>query len=166
MSALGVPVRSDVVDVYPFRRVAHAGGVEFLQLLRATEPLLNTWHPVMGHMHEGETAVRTALRELGEEVGLKRGDPGLVRMWALEQVHPFFIAGLNCIVLSPRFVVEVAAGWEPVLNEEHSALRWVRGDEPHRFVWPGQRAAVAEVMQGILRGGEVMGPLVEIDVRE
>jgi dATP pyrophosphohydrolase len=162
MDRVGVTIRSDVVDVYPFRRVANAAGVEFLQMLRATEPMLETWHPVMGHMHAGETAVQTALREMHEEVGLKAGDRALMRMWALEQVHPFFIAGMDCIVCSPRFVVEVAPGWEPVLNEENSAARWVRGDEPHRFVWPGQRAAVAEVMQGVLRGGEVMAGLVEL----
>jgi dATP pyrophosphohydrolase len=159
----GVSVRSDVVDVYVFRRRADAGSFEFLQLLRAEEPLKGTWHPVMGHMHAGETAVQTAQRELREETGLSPDQTAFVGLWALEQVHPFFIAGMNCIVLSPRFAAEATREWEPTLNEEHSAWRWVRADEPAALVWPGQRAAVAEVLQ-MMRGGEVMMPLVRVNL--
>lgn len=172
--APGVELRSDIVDVYLFRR--SRSGAEFLQMLRSQEPMKGTWHPIMGHMDEGEVATATALRELKEETGLDSGVRGgrsgegvLLGMWALEQVHPFFIARLNCIVLSPRFAVEVAPGWEPTLNEEHEAARWVlvdgvTGAGSEAFVWPGQRASVREVMEHIVRGGSQMEGLVKIRV--
>ncbi len=151
-------IRCDVVDVYIFRRAAR--GVEFLQLLRAEEPLKSTWHPIMGHVHEGETAVQTAKREMLEEVGLESSLA--LGMWALEQTHPFFVARLDCICLSPRFVVEVGPQWTPVLNEEHSEWRWVPAADTSAFVWPGQRAAVREVLDHIIAGGTVMPPLVRV----
>lgn len=150
-SPVGGPViRSDIVDVYIFRRGLSAP-IEFLQLLRAAEPLKDTWQPLMGHIEAGETAVQTAMREMREEVGLAPGAPALRGLWALEQVHPYFVARIDCIVLSPRFAAEAAPGWEPVLNHEHSAHRWI--DSATRdlaFMWPGQRLAVEEILRELI----------------
>jgi 8-oxo-dGTP pyrophosphatase MutT (NUDIX family) len=106
----------------------------------------------MGHIEEGETAVAAALREVKEEVGLSR--PEMKGFWALEQVHPFFIARRDEIVLSPRFAAEVAPAWEPTLNDEHSAHRWISGHQAGRyFMWPGQGAAIREILESLLRPG-------------
>lgn len=145
----GPTIRADVVDVYVARE-AGSGRFEFLQALRAREPLRGTWHPVMGHCEAGESAVRCAIRELREEVGL--GATGSApALWALEQVHPFFIAALDAVVLSPRFVALAPTGWEPALNAEHTDFRWVAERDTDRlFMWPGQRAACREALE-ILR---------------
>lgn len=148
----GPTIRADVVDVY-IAREASAGGFEFLQALRAREPLRDTWHPVMGHCEAGESAVRCAIREMREEVGLgATAAPGAApSLWALEQVHPFFIATLDAVVLSPRFVALAPPGWEPALNAEHTDCRWVAERDTDRlFMWPGQRAACREALE-ILR---------------
>lgn len=172
----GPRIRSDIVDVYVFTRVpaddpreraragrayeseaawpARAGdssAVHFLQLLRSGAPLDNTWHPVMGHIEAGETAVDTALREMREELGLGHDHPSCLGVYALEQVHPFFIAAIDTIVLSPRFAVEVAPSWTPALNAEHSKFRWVRHDavDAH-FMWPGQKNACREILREIV----------------
>jgi len=124
----GARVRADIVDVYVVRE--SPAGLEFLQLCRTGDPLARTWQPVMGHAEAGEHAARVAVRELGEEV-------------ALEQVHPFYLPAIDCVVLSPRFVALVDPGWTPRLNHEHDDWRWVADER--RLVWPGQRAAAAEI---------------------
>lgn len=146
-------IRADLVDVYIFRR---SPAIEFLQLFRAPEPgsaLAQTWQPIMGHIEDGETAAACALRELKEEAGLAVGDPALLGVWALEGVHPFYIAGRDAIMLSPRFAAEAAPGWRPTLNEEHTDSRWV-ADVGASFMWPGQRAAIAELLE-MLRPGSL-----------
>lgn len=160
-AAGGPRVRTDIVDVYIFRR--RAGSLEFLQLLRSSEPLKDTWHPVMGHIEAGETAVACAMRELEEEVGLRPGGKALKGMWALEQVHPFFVAAINQIVMSPRFAAEVMPSWKPRVNDEHSKARWVkRGDVAKRFMWPGQVAACVEVA-GLMRAGALSREMLRIE---
>lgn len=154
----GPRMRTDIVDVYVFRRV-EGGFVEFLLLQRAGEPMTGTWQPVMGHVERGERADETAQRELREEIGLSH-DAAIVRgMWALEQTYPYFVPEIDCIVLSPRFAVEVAPHWEPTLNAEHSAAKWVRvcadatleSPELKQFHWPGQKAAVGEILREFVR---------------
>jgi len=139
-------LRTDVVDVFVAR--VHHDAIEFLQLRRVEEPLRGTWQPIMGHTHEtpetAETSLDAAIRELKEEVGLAAADA--LAMWALEQVHPYYIARRDCVMLSPRFAVLVPHDWTPVLNEEHDAYRWVPdADVATEFVWPGQRACCREI---------------------
>lgn len=130
--------------------------IELLQLKRASDPLGGTWHPIMGHVEEGETVRSTISREVAEEVGLEIGSPEVLGFWALEQVHPFYLDALDCIVMSPRFVIEVCTQWEPTLNEEHSDVRWIgaplHGGLSMRefFLWPGQRRAVEEILEIIV----------------
>ncbi len=155
----GPSVRSDIIDVYIFRRASATPAsrdIHILQLLRATEPMGQTWQPVMGHIEPNETAVMTALRELKEEVGLAPSSPGFKGMWALEQVYPYYIADLDCIVLSPRFAVEVAPEWSPTLIAEHSRARWIgvpfHAGQPgvDFFLWPGQKLCVGDLVRDIV----------------
>lgn len=144
-------IRSDIVDLYIFRRAADAppapSAIELLQLLRAGGLAAGAWHPVMGHIHEGETSIACVLREMREEVGLVPGDHNLLGLWGLEQIHPFFVPQWDAVVLSPRFCAEVAPAWQPTLNQEHSSFRWTAAADAHRtFLWPGQLAAVLEIM--------------------
>lgn len=164
-STTGPQIVSRVVDVYVFRCAGgDAAGIEVLQGLRVGGSLHGSWHPVMGHMEPGETAMAAAVREVREEAGLKMSDPAVLGFWGLEQVHPFFLASRNEIHLSPRFAVRVAAEWSPVLNEEHSAWRWVRVPERvHEFVWPGQRGAVREILSDIAPGGAT-GEALRLDL--
>lgn len=147
-------IRSDLIDAYIFRRsigrttgdrTAGEPTIELLQLRRTDEPMRGTWQPVMGHIEKNETAVSGMWREVAEETGLSRAEA--ISAWALEQVHPFFMASRDEIMLSPRFAVEVHPEWQPTLNAEHDAHRWTLASEAREhFYWPGQHAAIAELL--------------------
>jgi 8-oxo-dGTP pyrophosphatase MutT (NUDIX family) len=116
--------------------------------------LSGTWQPLMGHIEPGETSVDCAWRELKEEVGLDQNSEELLGLWSLEQVHPYFLASKNAIMLSPRFAVEVAGEWHAILNDEHDAVRWIRASDAEKsFMWPGQRAAIREIRHEIIKPG-------------
>ncbi|MGQ0627869.1 MAG: NUDIX domain-containing protein [Phycisphaerales bacterium] len=166
----GARLRADVIDVYIIRRegeddrpaarsqsrLARSESFSILQLHRATGPLCATWQPVMGHIEPGETAVRAAEREVAEEIGLCRSDTAFAGMWALEQVHPYFLAALDCVVLSPRFLIEVRPSFTPRLNHEHDAWRWVHSSQAwRRFMWPGQQAALREITAFMMPAGSL-----------
>ncbi len=136
---------SQVVDVYVFRRTP--GGPEFLLLKRApTERLPNTWQAVHGHIEPPETAVQAALREIHEETAF---DP--IRLFQIDTVHHFYVASTDTIHLSPVFAAEVASNAEPVLNPEHVDYRWRDPEQAIAgLLWPGQKAAVREIVDYIL----------------
>lgn len=108
-------------------------GLEYLVLLRSPEKL-GYWALVSGGVDWGEEPAVAAARELLEETGLAAtpaplgeavgyelaGDP--------ESVRARFPAGTERIVVW-GFVVEAPAGWEPVLDHEHVAARWLPPDE-------------------------------------
>jgi 8-oxo-dGTP pyrophosphatase MutT (NUDIX family) len=142
-------VRTDIVDVFVFR--GGSDGLQFLQLLRTGSTLSGSWQPVMGHTEPWESAVKCALRELEEETGLPRESDRLIGFWALEQVHPYFMASLDAIIMSPRFAAEVTGDWEPKINHEHTKARWVSKDSiDESFMWPGQRAAIREILSELV----------------
>lgn len=159
----GPPIRTDIVDVYVFR--TSDGSPEFLQLLRATDPLANTWHPIMGHIEAGETAPQCALRELREEVGLAHTSELVLGIWALEQTHPFYVHQIDCIVCSPRFAVHVDTAFEPTLDEDNADHRWVTlEDAPSRFMWPGQLGALNEIAHHIIPPASIARAQLRLDL--
>lgn len=173
----GPPIRTDIVDVYVFRRplshvrsegsegrIRPTTSLQFLQLHRGPHVSLPaTWHPVMGHMHDGETAARTALRELREETGYASG-AGLLGFWQLEQPNVYFLHSHEALLMSPCFAVEVQSDREPIIDADHDAARWVRRAYVDRcFLWPGQRSAIASLVRDILEPGSPVERALRID---
>lgn len=145
----GPHLRTDVFDVYIFRTVDSTATADILQLRRADAPLLHTWQPVMGHIEGSESTTTAMWRELEEEVGLLRSHA--IAAYALEGVHPFYLASRDAILFSVRFAIHVAPDWSPRLNHEHDATRWIPlPDIRSSFMWPGQIAALDELRDYIL----------------
>lgn len=136
---------ANIVDVYPFRRVA--GEVEFLLLERSRESRLGgTWQAVHGKIEGGETAAAAALRELHEETGLRP-----IAFWQTDRPNVFFMAASDCVTIAPCFAAEIAAEARVALNAEHTAYRWMPAEAALReFMWPGQRAAIREILELIV----------------
>lgn len=161
----GPNLRTDIVEVYVFRRDASqrgALGVEFLQLHRCRGAVAQTWQPVMGHVEAGETAAQAAQRELAEETGFAPGH-GLLALWQLESVNAYFLASHDAVMLSPGFAAEVRAQQEPRLDEAHDDFRWVARDQADcRFLWPGQRQAISQIIRDILPADSPVAPLLRL----
>ena len=146
----GPRVRTDLVQVYILRRAHEAAPPEFLQLRRTTPPMPGAWQPVLGAIEAGETAAHAALREAREETGLDRAHT--VNAWALEGIDTFFMHRTDTIWHAPQFALQCAQDWEPLLNHEHDAHRWVpSGEVESHFMWPGQHRAIQEIQQFLLR---------------
>lgn len=112
------------------------------------------WHVVAGALEQGESPQHAAERELFEETGLR------LPLAAEESVHEFVYAipGSSGVLEGRRvmpvvkmkvvcFLVEAAAGWEPILNWEHDSCAWVGPAEAcRRLRWPSMARALRQVV--------------------
>ena len=104
------------------------------------------WHVVAGVVEDGETFAEAAARELREETGLAAS----VSEVALRQSYRVpddwraeYLAGVDEVAIE-NFTVEVPAGWEPVLNEEHDDYRWLGTADAIAIAhWPETREIIA-----------------------
>jgi 8-oxo-dGTP pyrophosphatase MutT (NUDIX family) len=83
------------------------------------------WHGIAGGVEEGESFAEAAARELREETGFDGDVVGLGQPFTYLEVTVH------------TFLVEVPAGWEPELNEEHDDYRWCTQEEAVDLLyWP------------------------------
>jgi 8-oxo-dGTP pyrophosphatase MutT (NUDIX family) len=105
-------------------------GDEFLVLLRCAADG-GYWHTVAGGVEDDETYAEAAVRELREETGLDAEPVDLGRTYWYDDVQV------------QAFLVDVAADWEPQLNEEHDDYRWCTPAEAAElFHWPETKELV------------------------
>jgi len=143
-------MRFDSIACYVVRPAADGRSHELLQLRRAEGQYMGgAWSTVRGLVEKGETAFAAALRELREETGLIPSD-----FYQLDTVDVFYLAVDDTIWHSPGFCAIVSRDAQVALNDEHDAFRWIerwRIDE--EFLWPGERAQLAELRREILDNG-------------
>lgn len=125
------------VDCHVFRRAE--AQVEWLVMKRAPHVMLGgAWGMVQGHIEAGERAWETAYRELIEEAGVVP-----IGFWQASYVNRFYLAQTDQIILSPVFCAQLPSTAQVVLDDEHTAFRWVTVDEAMAtYVWPGQRKSL------------------------
>jgi 8-oxo-dGTP pyrophosphatase MutT (NUDIX family) len=131
--------------------VARRGRGEILVVRRCAE-LGGYWHTVAGGIEPGEEAESAAARELAEETGLvaQLGRSRFGFAYPLDQEPPErrarYAPGLTQVPVE-CFLVDAPDDWEPTLDWEHDAYRWVRADDaPAALFWPD----VGEALQRVL----------------
>jgi dATP pyrophosphohydrolase len=143
-------VRHDMACCYVLRLAADGAEPQFLQMRRAPgEYLAGAWSTVRGKIEPGETAWQAALRELREEAGLQP-----LEYFQLDTIDIFYLWHDDTLWHCPGFCAVVAPDAVVTLNEEHDAMRWVsRADIDRQFIWPGERAQLAELCREVLDNG-------------
>lgn len=140
-------LRNDMICVYIVRPDSAGQLAEFLQLKRRQDDYLGgTWQTVYGTLEPGETAVEGALRELREETSL------VPREFYRVAIAPAIYTAINDTTwVVPAFCALVSRDDQVVLNDEHSAFRWVaRCEVIEAFMWASDHAAIESVCADIL----------------
>ena len=142
--------RFDMVCCFVVRPGESAESHEFLQLRRAPDDFMGgAWSTVRGTLEAGETGWGAALRELREEAGIAPAE-----FYQLDTLDIFYLHGDDTIWHCPGFCALVARDVTVTLNAEHDAFRWVDRSRVDRdFLWPGERAQIAELCREILDNG-------------
>lgn len=143
-------VRFDMVSCYVVRPAPDGRSHEFLQLRRSPgKYLAGAWSTVRGKIEPGEKAWQAALRELREEAGISP-----VEFFQLDTVDIFYLWGDDTLWHCPGFCAVVDVDMPITINDEHDAMRWVSRDENNeKFIWPGERAQLAELCREVLDNG-------------
>jgi lipoyl(octanoyl) transferase len=105
-------------------------GEEFLVVHR-TPRGGSYWHGIAGGLEDGESYAAAAARELLEETGLAAQPV---------EIAPPFVYRTDAApdgITVGCYLVDVAYGWEPALNEEHDEYRWLSRDAAVELLeWP------------------------------
>lgn len=103
------------------------------------------WNTIAGQVEPGETHAEAARRELAEEAGIDADvfDLAMARTYPvpdeLRELYPPDVTEVRI----ESFGLDVAADWEPVLNDEHDDYRWCTVDEAIAILhWPEAREAL------------------------
>jgi len=106
------------------------------------------WHVVAGVVEDGETFAEAAARELREETGLDASvaDVGLRQTYRVpDEMRAEYLPGVQEVAVE-NFTVQVPAGWEPVLNEEHDRYGWLAPDDAVEIAhWPETKALITAI---------------------
>jgi dATP pyrophosphohydrolase len=100
------------------------------------------WETVHGRIEAGEEPEDAAVREVGEETGLK-----ILRLYNVT-VQPFYLHKLHVVELAVVFAAFVDSTAPVTLGEEHTQHEWLTSNgAAERFFWPRERASLSEFLQ-------------------
>ena len=142
------------IDVYVIDDSSHPWKVLVLQRAEGTR-CPTSWETVHGHIEPSESPEHAAVREVREETGLE-----VDRLYVIT-VQPFFLRKTKAVELAVVFAAFVKPISRIVLGPEHQQAEWLDVDAAaSRFVWPRERAALAEIVQ-LLSAGDA-GPVEDV----
>jgi dihydroneopterin triphosphate diphosphatase len=133
---------SNMIEAHIFRETGK--NIEFLLLKRSqTEIYPGLWQMVTGKIEEGETAYKTALREILEETGLQAE-----KLWVVPNVNSFYSHESNTISLLPVFAAQVNVKDKVQISREHIEFGWYNPDDARKLLaWESQRHSVDMIVQ-------------------
>jgi dATP pyrophosphohydrolase len=146
-------IASSFVEVIVFRQ--RGARLEILLVQRAAHEQLypGLWQFVTGTIHDGESAVAAAWREVREETGLP-----IRALWVVPGINGFYGARSDTVHLTPQFAAEVNPASDVVLSAEHQDARWLVPDEARRCVaWPGDRRLIDYLEGDLLKQPDLAG---------
>lgn len=102
---------------------------------------------VSGGIHEGETAVEAALREIAEETGVVPD-----RFYIGDAVEQFYYYPMDKIVFCPVFVAFINKKKEIILSPtEHDAYEWVTFEKAQeRLLFAEQRRVLGHIHENFV----------------
>lgn len=147
-------VVAGVVDVFVIRPLA--SGWRVLVLQRALDTRCpGAWETVHGRIEANERPEHAAVREVGEETGL-----AAVRLYNITVV-PFYLHAFQTVQLAVVFAAFVGEPGDVTLGPEHQRSEWLPvAEAAGRFVWPRERASLAEIVA--LLGSGNAGPVEDV----
>ncbi|MBC7943616.1 NUDIX pyrophosphatase [Candidatus Saccharibacteria bacterium] len=119
-----MPNRIGQVQVIPFREGKDPESWEVL-VLKRNEKKGGFWQPVTGGIEPDEMPEEAALRELGEELSVKKGDYRKIIDDNYNFVFTDMHHGVEKTFTEHAFAVILEKGVEVKLSDEHVDSRWI-----------------------------------------
>jgi dATP pyrophosphohydrolase len=117
-----------------------------LLLKRKTAPV-GAWCPVSGRIETGERAWETALREIGEETGLKEGT-----LYTTGVTDSFYDPEANTIELMPIFLFMIAREEAVTLDAAQSDYAWLDVDAAlAQLTFAGHKTALQTIRRDFIQ---------------
>jgi dATP pyrophosphohydrolase len=126
--------------------VAGSGEAARVLLLKRRTAPVGAWCPVSGRIETGETAWQTALREIGEETGLKEG-----ALYTTGVTDSFYDVQANTIELMPVFLFMIARETAVTLDAAQSDHAWLDLDTAlAKLTFAGHRTALEAIRRDFI----------------
>jgi dATP pyrophosphohydrolase len=131
--------------VIAFVVAGHGEAARVLLLKRKTAPV-DAWCPVSGRIEAGEKAWQTALREIGEETGLKEG-----ALYTTGVTDSFYDPSENTIELMPVFLFMIAREEKITPDAAQSDYAWLNVEAAvAQLTFAGHRTALEAIRRDFL----------------
>jgi dATP pyrophosphohydrolase len=137
------------------------GSPQYLILKRSDEEKIypGIYQLITGTIEEGETAIKTALREIQEEIQIQPKN-----FWLVPFVNSYYVLTRDIVNNSPVFLAEVQSDKTPVLSEEHQSYSWHDYESAvHVLTWDSHRRAL-KIIHDFLTGKDDWGKHSKIEL--
>jgi len=138
-----LPIRARGVIAFV---LAGSGKAARVLLLKRRKTPVGAWCPVSGRIEASEAAWQTALREIAEETGIRRGT-----LFSTGVVDSFYDASENTLEMMPVFLLTIPREETVILDASQSESAWLDPDAAlERLTFAGHRSALATIRRDFI----------------